>query len=145
QPQATHRPCADTSASRPDRARPVATRPRICRHKTHSGAFVLLIPPTQALAAVGAEGEVDPANAETALAIAGRERLGLLERDAGCRPPVVAIGGHLGQSPALLLRDHGQHAAARNPQPLGAQPHGGALRLHFARNFDVSEYAALLL
>src|SRR6185503_19589661 len=94
---------------------PIASRLWLGGHETtpHSKraawlsvpGVLALIHAADALAAIGAERHVDPADAEAALAFVGGEQLGLVERDPGRRLPLVAIGRHLGERPAFFLRD----------------------------------------
>ena len=108
-------------------------------------ADAALIRPADAMAAVGAERHVDPACAVLALALVAGEQLGLVEGDAGRRLPLVAVGGHLGERPALLLRDDGQHPAARRPQAPCAKAQRAGLGLLPAPFLDAGEDAAVLL
>src|SRR5262245_19682735 len=104
-----------------------------------------LIRPADAMAAVGAERHVDAARAVLALALVAGEELGLVEGDARRCLPLVAVGGHLGERPALFLRDDGQHAAAPRPQAPCAKAQCAGLRLLPAPLLDAGEDAAVLL
>src|SRR5262245_65996569 len=96
------------------------------------------------VAAVSAKGHADAAEAVVGLAGGPGARLGLLQRGTVGAAPVSGVAWHLGQRPALLLGEHADDAASSGARPLGAQIHGTALRLLFARLIDARKDTPVL-